>query len=178
MKLVPTFQVFQADIDRLIAAGEQLKTPPKPILTEQDLSAFKEPIKAWVQTSADYLKNAFDPADREAAQEFRAGSNGFYIPGTKLSIPQLMNNEVTSLDSKIQYLRYFKKIIAISDKLLEPERVEKEQRHLWDTEQILELLLFKLHALYDELYHSFPCNDMETIPRWRICWKPPVTLTC
>lgn len=154
MKLIPTLPQFISEVEELALEGERLFTPYPVVKLQQDLTEFKGRIKAWSEKVSVYLQNAFDPAANELSNSFRySGSNSFSISGARSTIEMILKDEISNIKERIGNLRYQKRFIAISDAIIDPQKVEREGRGKWSTEQIAELLMTKLYSLYDNNYH-------------------------
>lgn len=155
MKLIIEWNNFEKQINELIKEAKSIWSNENTIQTEEEFEKMKIQIKDWSDRSTEFLKKSFDEEQNEFATSFyRTKSNRFIIGNQKKDFRQIKKEAFEDFNSKVTALIYYKRILGVSDAIIKPKIVELNNRELYTTEQILELILEKLFDLYDNNYNS------------------------
>lgn len=156
MKLELSWSDFALQVDSLIDEGTQLRITEKEVLTEQDFNNKKDSINDWNERCLTFLKQSLIEDKNGIVLSFKAVGKTFQIHGQQKSLTQLKGELFTDLKMKIDALISLKKILSVSDVLVNPEIIEISKRNDYLIEQKLDLILFKLYDLYDMNHYSIP----------------------
>lgn len=157
MKLELIWSNFAQQVDSFIEEGIQLHLTEKEVLTEQDFNNKKDAIDEWNERCLTYLKQSFIEDENGIVLSFRtAGKTPFRILGQQKSWSQLKVEIFIDLKMKIDALISLKKILSVSDVIVNPELIEVSKRNDYSIEQKLDLILFKLYDLFDMNHYSIP----------------------
>lgn len=157
MKLIKTWTDFTTELEYFVKQGTEIHSNEREVLTEQDFLQKKNEIEEWTIRCRDFLKESIEEDNSKFAESFYSvGRNGYQIPGQKKDWKQLNKENFAVLLERVNNLKYFKRILSVSDAIIKPDIVELIDRNNYTTEQTLELILQKLFDLYDTSYHSIP----------------------
>jgi len=156
MRLAIKWNEFSQSIDTFVTEGEGIIVRQKDIRTEQELENVKLEMKSFKTRCYEFLQNSFNDDSNEIAHEFFYSGNNHrpIIPGRARFFEQTRKEVFDDFNSKLNDLKYYKRVLAVSDAIVRPESVDIGNRANWITEQVLELILDKLYDLYDNNYHS------------------------
>ncbi len=157
MKLIRNWTDFTRQLDDFVNHGTEIHSKEREVLTEQDFLQSKNDIEELIKNCRNFLKESFEEDKFQLAESFYyAGRNSYQIPGQKKDWRQLNKELFAGLLERVNTLKYFKRILSVSDAIIKPEIVALTNRNNYTTEQTLELILQKLYDLYDTNYHSIP----------------------
>lgn len=157
-QLAISWDEFSKQIDLLTSETDSILILQNSIKTEKDLNSIIGTMNEWIEKSYNFLKTSFNNQNNDFATSFyRARKERFRQPGNDDSILHVKKKEVfEDFLEKLNTLKYNKKIIGISDAIINPEKLILSDRSEYTTDEILDLILEKLYALYDNHYHSIP----------------------
>lgn len=166
MKLITTWTDFTIKLDEFVNQGAEIHSKEREVATEQNFLHKKNEIEEWTKGCSDFLKNSFEEDKSQFAESlYYAGRNVYNLPGQVKDWRQLNKELFAGLIERINTLKYYKRILSISDSITKPEIVGLIDRSKYTTEQTLELILYQLYDLYDTSYHSIPmileCNGIK-----------------
>ncbi|UMQ43621.1 hypothetical protein MKS83_07935 [Chryseobacterium sp. Y16C] len=146
MKLEIEISEFQSTVETFISQGENLKN------TYRDLSydVLSENFTEWKSVVISYLDNTLNEPNNMFTKGFKQAKPISYMIQnlTKVDsneeLKKSMYNEVLE---KISILKYFNKLIKISDAVTIPESTKVKERVNYTTKQKLDLILEKLYDL-------------------------------
>lgn len=150
MKLTINWNDFSEKINMLIEKSEELSKTS--INSETEFDILKESIKNWNKECYDYLNSSFNSEKNEFAIGFNNSRENRYNLGREIDFKQKVKNLFSDLNSKKSTLKYYLKILKVSDAIIKPDQIG--DRAKFSTEETLDLILEKLFDLYDNNYHS------------------------
>lgn len=154
MKLIIDWEIFSKQIDDFIAEAKTIADKENLVKDEQELNSVKAEIKNWNDKCFNFLNKSFDIERNEFAEGFYYAKEVRYNFGNQQKqFGQLKKETFEDFKSKQKTLIYYKRILSISDAIINPH-VDLESRRSYSTDEILELILLKLYDLYDDYYHS------------------------
>lgn len=154
MKLLIDWEQFQRQINTLIEEGEALVQNVNAARDLDGLNTLDEKDEDWYRRCIAFLKSSFD--DASYVESFRnEGTNNFHFPGKEKDL-RMRKNEITRvLTPRLGVLKYYPRLLSISDAVVRPDEIDLEERKSYTTDEKLELIMDKLYELYDyEGYHS------------------------
>lgn len=153
MVLKVKWEDFKSEVEDFKSKGDALIEKHISSRTEDEFNNFKKEKQSWENAVVSYVRESFEPENRNFANEFKA-QKGFNT-GFKLGVDQKVKNEIQALKEEINGLDYYLKMLSISDAIVRPDEIDLNVRQNFDTEGILDLILSKLYDLYnDGKYHS------------------------
>lgn len=153
MVLKIKWEDFKREIDIFISEGNAIIDNYRASITEEEFTEFKDAKQSWENSVINYVKNSFEPENKNFAYEFKA-KRGFNT-GFKLGAEQKVKNTIEALKDEINGLDYYLKMLFISDAIVRANEIDLDERKNLDTEGKLDLILTKLYDLYnDRKYHS------------------------
>lgn len=157
MKLIRTWTDFTTQLEDFVNQGTEIHSKEREVLTEQDFLQKNNEIEEWTKRCTDFLKESFEEDKSQFAESFYyAGRNSYQMPGQKKDWRQLNKELFAGHLERVNALKYFKRILSISDSIIKPDIAGLTDRSNYTTEQTLELILQKLYDLYDTSFHSIP----------------------
>jgi len=154
MKLIIDWDLFSKQIDDFIEEAKTIYEKENSIKDELGLNSIKEEIKQWNEKCFEFLNKAFDIERNEFAEGFYYAKEVRYNFGNQQKqFAQLKKETFEDFKSKQKTLTYYKRILSISDAIINPQ-IDLAGRISFTTDEILELILEKLYELYDDYYHS------------------------
>lgn len=152
MVLKVSWTEFENKINEFVRQGNNLIHG----IDEKDyheLDDVKSEVNEWKNDVYQYLIEAFEI--QRYAIEFRNVRTNTVSFGTQVENFESIKKEILA---KIEYLIYNTKIVEAGDLNVKPDKINIEQRKNFSTEEIINLLLEKLHELYDDNY--YPINSL------------------
>jgi hypothetical protein len=154
MKLETNWTAFLSSVNSLIEEATKIEKLEKETTTENQLLSIREDINSWKKQCFDYLNTSFDTEKNEFAIGFYNAREQRFNLGKKDDLSKKIKNEFSDLKAKKSTLRYYLRILSISDAIIKPNEINLKERAKYSTEEILDLILEKLYELYDDYYHS------------------------
>ncbi|NLR82279.1 hypothetical protein [Chitinophaga eiseniae] len=149
--LVKPLQKFNEEVSELITEGYRLHETKVSI--EEELSAFRENIKIWVNKVVEILQSSFDKQDNLFVFEFgQAHSQTFRFnigPNVKVHLSDRVKKEKDNLREKVSYLEWNRKIIEVCDSISARNSTNFDLRAKYKMAEKLSLLLDRLYKLND-----------------------------
>ncbi|MDO8997633.1 MAG: hypothetical protein Q7U77_13495 [Sediminibacterium sp.] len=156
MKLIITWDDFSKQFEKLIDEGNLLVSTT--VNNESELAELRNKLKEYNEKVFAFLNSSFDEVNNEYAIGYRNEKAQRFKISNVGNLPKHLNQSKKELFEeikiKINLLLYYKRLLSISDSIINPELVNLQQRDKFSTQQILDLILDKLYELYDNNYHS------------------------
>lgn len=154
MKLDTNWIAFSSNVNSLIEEATKIEKLEKETTTENQLLSIREDVNSWKKQCFDYLNTSFDTEKNEFAIGFYNAREQRFNLGKKDDLSKEIKNEFADLKTKKSTLRYYLRVLSISDAIIKPNEINLKERAKYSTEEILDLILEKLYELYDDYYHS------------------------
>lgn len=147
-ELKTNWKLFLEEINYLEKEGLSLfDTSPRGSDEEEKFAA---DLNIWRTNVITFFDKSFDVNNIYSREFKHLHSNNFRIPGQQSPQKIRLSELKQRLGIDIQYLKYNKNILKVSDSITKPAECNLSQRGNYTTEDTLELILEKLYELYDD----------------------------
>jgi len=154
MKLELNWKDFETQVNEFKIQGEKISDEFKNGNSQSELENLNSSYKKWQSELVDFLRNSFDEKNNEFANGIRQPQNNrFNIGNRQKTSKELIKKKIEDINSLNKTLKYYLRILDISDAIVRPNEIDLDKRKNATTDEILELILEKLFKLYDDSYH-------------------------
>ena len=154
MRLTKKWNEIKNDVEGFIEQAKTIEQSFKNSGNQENLDNLKVEFNKWQDSVVEYLSNSFDENNNDYAQDIRHPQNSSYnTENTRKDVKQLIKEKLEDLSSLRKDLKYYLRVLNISDAIVRPDEIDLEERKNYSTKETLELILEKLYELYDNSYY-------------------------
>lgn len=153
MRLIPEIDDFEITIEKFVNQADTILETHKLDSEEEEYEVLSGEYKEWQSNVIFYLENAFDEASNQYAREIKFPETVRFSLGNDKEAKQKIKEKLEDLSVLKRKLKYYIRLLKISDAIVRPEKINLEERKKFSTDEITELILEKLFELYDDSYH-------------------------
>ncbi len=153
MELIIKWKAFKKAMEEVISEANDLLYFERESLSEVGANSLEKLINNWISNSEKILKTSFKEANNEFVIGFQSAKPySSYLKSSEKGAAKL-NSLLDELNTKKKTLEYYLELLSISDAIIQPKLVDRETRAAYTRREIVDLVLDKLHYLYNQKYY-------------------------
>ena len=153
MELIIKWKDFKSAVQDFIDEANDILYFERESLNENGLTNLETLIKSWIEKSRKYLRNSFKETNNEFIIGFESAKPYSSYLKSKADRTVLLNKLLDELNTKKKTLEYYIELLSISDAVIQPKLIDREVRASYSRREIIDLVLDKLHHLYNQKYY-------------------------